>query len=144
MQDAVEVNVSLGNGAHGGIIGHNMDNKPRDGMPQERRYTISIRSLFRDFNVPREIDYLSLDVEGAEELIMESFPFDLYTIRILTVERTSSRVRSLLESNGYRWVVSLSKWGEALWVHNTTLEKIPYAKLRSICKQLKSNCTGRT
>ena len=30
----------------------------------------------RRFRAPRVIDYLSLDVEGAEEMVMRKFPFD--------------------------------------------------------------------
>ena len=55
--------------------------------------TISLRSLLEEHNCPKVIDYLSLDVEGAEYAILESFfgrprifrP-DNYQFRLMTVE----------------------------------------------------------
>ena len=36
--------------------------------------------------MPKHIDYLSLDVEGAEDKIVASFPFETHTIAVLSVE----------------------------------------------------------
>lgn len=102
---------------YGGIVGEGFDNGNRWRSHAQRAYTVSLEEIFRRFDAPRVIDYLSLDVEGAEELVMEGFPFGEYTVRILTIERPTVGLRALLEGHGYRQILRLSRWGETLWVH---------------------------
>jgi len=70
--------------------------------------TISLNDLLIKFSAPSTIDYLSIDTEGSEIDILESFDFNRYTFRVITVEHnyTDSRIRiyQLLTSNGYRRV----------------------------------------
>eukprot|EP00590_Aulacoseira_subarctica_P010022 CAMPEP_0172421200 /NCGR_PEP_ID=MMETSP1064-20121228/7474_1 /TAXON_ID=202472 /ORGANISM="Aulacoseira subarctica , Strain CCAP 1002/5" /LENGTH=304 /DNA_ID=CAMNT_0013161485 /DNA_START=52 /DNA_END=966 /DNA_ORIENTATION=+ len=120
-EDMVPVDVSLSNGVYGGIVGEGMDNKPANNKAQlKKRYSVSLPTVFNKFKVPHVIDYLSLDVEGAESLIMKDFPFKEYKIKIMTVERPRQDLREILTDNGYIYVMDLSKWGETLWVHNST------------------------
>jgi len=50
-----------------------------------------------------EIDYLSIDTEGAEYEILQSLDFDRLNIRLISVERNkNSQVRNLLNSKGYK------------------------------------------
>ncbi len=56
---------------------------------------------------PTTIDYLSLDTEGSELVILKDFPFDKYDIRILTIEHNhvqslKTGLRNLLTRNGYK------------------------------------------
>ena len=71
--------------------------------------TISMNDLFTKFKIPQNIDYLSIDTEGAEYEILNSFNFDKYNISIITVEHnfTSNRekIHSLLTSYDYRRVL---------------------------------------
>ena len=114
------VDVSLDNKELGGIIGNEMDNKRRNPKSStEQRYTVSLLTIFKEFDVPKNIDYMSLDVEGAEKLVMQSFPFDEYTINFLTIERPKPELQSLLKSHGYKFVQLLVYWGETLWVHES-------------------------
>jgi len=66
----------------------------------------TIGSILREFGAPRVIDYWSLDTEGSELAILRSFPFDEYTVRVLTVEHNQTsnrdRIRRFLEASGYR------------------------------------------
>jgi FkbM family methyltransferase len=68
----------------------------------------TVRSVLREHGAPPVIDYWSLDTEGSELAILESFPFDEYAVRVLTVEHNGtperSRIRQLLETRGYRRV----------------------------------------
>jgi FkbM family methyltransferase len=50
---------------------------------------ITLNDLFNKYNVPSVIDYMSLDVEGAELLILETFPFDKYRLLTASVEHNS-------------------------------------------------------
>ncbi|NBS71513.1 FkbM family methyltransferase, partial [bacterium] len=61
--------------------------------------------LLKLYNVPQSIDYLSVDVEGAEYDILSAFPFDTHAVRLITVEHNFTenrdRIRALLESKGF-------------------------------------------
>jgi FkbM family methyltransferase len=66
----------------------------------------TIGSVLREFEAPRVIDYWSLDTEGSELAILQSFPFDQYAVRILSVEHnyapSRETIRLFLEGHGYR------------------------------------------
>lgn len=51
----------------------------------------TLEDLFLEFNVPTTIDYMSLDVEGAELLILETFPFSKHTLLTISVEHNSHK-----------------------------------------------------
>ena len=51
--------------------------------------TISFDKLIEEFNIPTVIDYVSLDIEGAEYLALTTFPFDTHIIKTMTVEHDS-------------------------------------------------------
>jgi hypothetical protein len=123
-------------GVYGGIV-DKMDTKlaNRKKEPKaatEERYTAPIREMLTKFQVPKSIDYLSLDVEGAELLIMKEFPFDDYKIKIMTVERPDEELRALLESKGYRFLKDLSWWGETLWAHESMGLTPDHPKIKKI------------
>ena len=136
--DMQKVQVSLTNKEFGGIVAEGMDNslekmkRNEVDLPKETRYTISIKSLFQKFQVPKSIEYFSLDVEGAEELIMKDFPFSDYVIRFLTIERPKPTLQALLEMKGYRFVMQLIYWGETLWVHQDVLIHLSMTEIKEI------------
>jgi hypothetical protein len=111
-------------GVFGGMVGkldERLANRKKEpDAPLEDRYTTPIRQVLSQFQAPHVIDYLSLDVEGMEYMIMEDFPFDEYTIRLLTIERPSQPLKKLMEDNGYLFLKQLAWWGETLWAHEST------------------------
>ncbi len=64
--------------------------------------TRRLADIFVEQRVPREVDYFSLDVEGAEERILRDFPLDLYIFHRFSIERPTELVRSRLWDHGYR------------------------------------------
>jgi len=79
--------------------------------------TISLRDLLRVHNAPIGIDYLSIDTEGSEFAILDSFFPSHHEIRIITVEHNytnqRSQIHSLLTSHGYNRVFKeLSMWDD--------------------------------
>ena len=139
--DLKEVEVALKTNEFGGIVGDNFDNSEKSLKSfgsasalaeKEKRYTISILTMFQQFDVPKTIDYLSLDVEGAEELIMKEFPFDSYKIRFLTIERPKVGLTALLEKMNYHFVMMLVFWGETLWVHESVLGTMDMDEIKKI------------
>lgn len=51
---------------------------------------------------PPVIQYLSMDIEGAEERALIGFPFDKYTFQAMTIERPGGALIEWLGKNGYR------------------------------------------
>jgi FkbM family methyltransferase len=66
----------------------------------------TIGSILQEFRAPRVIDYWSLDTEGSELTILQSFPFDQYILRMLSVEHnyapSREAIRRFLEERGLR------------------------------------------
>jgi FkbM family methyltransferase len=79
--------------------------------------TISLVDLLFENNAPRHIDYLSIDTEGSEFKILQSFDFSKYSFKVITVEHNFSKNRelifNLLTNHGYkRMFENLSKWDD--------------------------------
>jgi hypothetical protein len=49
--------------------------------------TVSVARLLDDFGAPSVIDYLSLDIEGAEWWAFSTFPWHRYKFLTITIER---------------------------------------------------------
>ena len=96
-------------------------------------YTVPIIELLRKYNAPKTIDYLSLDIEGAEYAVMKDFPFELYKFKIMTVERPSQALADLLHSQGYRYVGGNNDWGEeTAWVHSVFLKEVDLTATKQV------------
>jgi hypothetical protein len=75
-------------------------------------HAVPLVAVLKKYQAPRQIDYLSLDVEGYEWEIMRSFPFDEYSFRCLGIERPTRELHALLTNKGYR---PIAKLGEDLF-----------------------------
>ena len=109
-------------GQRGGIVGEGFENKPLVSIKKSKdvdlpRYGIPLVDIFERYNVPSVIDYMSLDIEGAEDFVMESFPFAKYRVNVLTIERSTDKLALLLERNGYKLLKVLLSKQEYLWIH---------------------------
>ena len=122
--EEVEFQFSREKAPKSGIVGNAFDNKHVKAGETQRRYTASLLAIFRRFHVPHVIDYLSLDVEGAEDLILSSFPFSDYRFLTLTVERPSDQLTEILESHGYTLLKTLKERTETLWVHSSAQDQL--------------------
>ena len=91
-------------GFNGGIVDERTDNK-RGGT--DFRKTTTFSQVLKKFKVPKVIEYFSLDVEGAEEMVMSSFPWDEYIFQVLTVERPTVKLKHKLREHGY--------WNKMQW-----------------------------
>ena len=89
-------------GMLGGIISHNMDNRSGyDASDVTTMKTVTLEKLLRDLNCPKEIDYLSIDIEGSEERVLSKFPFKEYKFTCITIERPTDVLRTIFAQNGY-------------------------------------------
>ena len=120
-------------GVYGGIKKEGMDNAndalDARGLPLPA-YTVPLQELLERTQTPRIIDYLSLDVEGAEYYVMQHFPFASYQIKIMTVERPKDDLKRHLEAHGFQMMAQISKFGETLWVHTNFLNSLDLSVLK--------------
>lgn len=68
----------------GGFVRSGTDNAGRREVL--RVLAVPLSEILQRFAVPRTIDFMSLDVEGAESLVMAGFPFDTHTVSVLLIE----------------------------------------------------------
>lgn len=109
-------------------------NKKRNKTSREMYnvFSISLDELLKEHNAPRHIDYMSIDTEGSEFLILNNFNFNNYDIDIITVEHNYNsemrdNLKSLLEKNNFTRILdSHSKWDD-WYLSNKFLNGINYA-----------------
>jgi FkbM family methyltransferase len=85
--------------------------KHKEALEKIESHTVQLKtSLIEDIlakhNVPYEIDYVNLDIEGSEYDVLSTFPFYKYKIKYLTVEHNfeepkRTMIYDLLQKNGY-------------------------------------------
>jgi FkbM family methyltransferase len=65
--------------------------------------------LFDNFNFPKEIDYISLDVEGSELTILKTIDFDKYKIKFMTVEANhhQEEIKNFMFEKKFELITSL-------------------------------------
>jgi len=101
-----------------GLDSRNHFHRPRQSNEVYSVKTVSLYDLLERNNAPKQIDFLSIDTEGSEFDILNSFNFEKYSFRIITCEHNYSKrrkeIRKLLESNGYRrkfsWISFVDDW----------------------------------
>ena len=80
--------------------------------------TISLNDLLVEHRAPEMIDYLSVDTEGSEFEILNSFDFERFKARIVTVEHNyrpeiRESLRNLLQAKGFvREFEVFSRWDD--------------------------------
>ena len=68
-----------------------------------------LNELLLEANAPKSIDFLSLDVEGAEIEVLKGVDHDMFRFKYILVEcRSFDDMQAYLASKGYRFVESFS------------------------------------
>jgi hypothetical protein len=94
--------------------------------------TINYSSLFKESNLPINIDYLSMDLEPPDLSLKCLFkiPFDEYQFNIITFEVDNNREgdenrinksREFLTSKGYTLIGSLCSGQDDVYLHNSLI-----------------------
>ena len=129
--EETEIDFLDADGGPSGILGH--DNKSendkiidrvgrtykieeKDGPVVLRKKTKTLNNILEENNAPQNIDYLSLDVEGAEYEILKNFSFNKWNIKILSIERPSHELKNLLFNNNYREICKLNQ--DVMFIRN--------------------------
>lgn len=93
-------------GYYGGIQDNlsSWHEKEWKGKPKIKMRTQVLADILDEHNAPSVIDYLSLDIEGGEADIIETFPFDRYMILTMTIEQSQPRLVDVVKSKGFQVV----------------------------------------
>ena len=107
-------------GLNGGIVSADCDNVSEAGVTTyvEAR---SLKTILDENNAPSEIDYLSIDIEGAEDRALLGFPFEEYRFNCITIERPSHALRDLLLDHGYLLVKEMPGL-DSFYIHQKFVE----------------------
>lgn len=124
------VRFRVDNGVLGGIVSAETDNNERvrgkeliDAKIIEMPTTTLMLELDR-FTAPNLIDFLSLDIEGAEWIALRNFDFNKYKFVCMAIERPNEHLDMMLEEIGYRQVAHLQY--DVIYVHNDFLGSINF------------------
>jgi FkbM family methyltransferase len=94
---------------------------------------LTFQKLFEKYEVPKIIDYMSLDIEGHEYKSLTKFPFHEYKCRTITVEHNlymgdssnKENINQILINNGYTLAVENVSHDNLIfedWYINTKLQ----------------------
>jgi FkbM family methyltransferase len=88
-------------GVMGGFVGDDFDNRNQSDSNCIEVETIPLSILLQEEKVPEIIDYISVDVEGAEDIVFSGFDLEKHRANVLTIERPSAALREKLTKSGY-------------------------------------------
>lgn len=124
------VRFRIDNGMLGGIVSDDTDNNQsvrgeelKDSKIIEIQTTTLVDELEK-INAPKIIDFLSLDIEGAEWIALRNFDFNKYKFVSMAIERPNEYLDMMLEKHGYRQVVHLLY--DVIYVHSDFLEDVSF------------------
>lgn len=125
-----KIRFRIDNGMLGGIVSEETDNNTRLRSKQLKKakvieiYSTTLEKELDKINAPKIIDYLSLDVEGAEWIVLRSFPFHKYMFVCMSIERPNKDLDIILESKGYKQVAHLMN--DVMYVHDDFIEGVNF------------------
>lgn len=98
----------------------------------ERAKSTTLVNILETFKMPHSgVDFLSLDVEGAEEDVLREFPFETIPIRTITVERPKPAVRKLLRRHNFTYARDIGVNLDELWLHGSMADRVSVARARN-------------
>jgi len=112
----------VGSSVMGGIIAPDCDNKSAANLPISQIQTETLAAVLNRLKAPKAIDYLSIDIEGAEDRALLKFPFCTYRFSCMTVERPSTALRQVLSENDYLLIKEIPGL-DCFYVHRSHQEQ---------------------
>lgn len=109
-------------GVMGGIVDSDCDNTSDKGRNTIEVNAIQLLELLKEENAPQIIDYLSIDIEGAEDRALLKFNFKEYTFNCITIERPSQGLREVLSRNGYILIKEIPGL-DCHYIHSSFIDK---------------------
>ena len=89
----------------------------------------TLDTVLKEANAPRNIGYLSIDVEGNEESVLDGIDFKTYSFGLITIEINSSKEKRLritrrLKNAGYTQILEELSAADAFFVQTEYIGKI--------------------
>jgi FkbM family methyltransferase len=106
-------------GGLGGMVGDEFDNQGSDPNEDKPLVTTTLTDILDFVKAPRVMDYLSLDVEGAEHYVLSGLDHSRYTFLAVTIERPKHHSHYILSKAGYRFVYQMAGFGECIYLHQS-------------------------
>lgn len=104
------------------VCGHVLNSgEDKSGAGVIRVPAVPLEKVLRENHAPKEIDYLSIDVEGHEDAVLLEFPFEKYRFNSITIERPSDSLRECLNANGYQIIREVADL-DVFYIHQDFLE----------------------
>lgn len=95
--------------------------------------TISLNDALKKHKSPKNIDYISIDTEGAELEIISTFNFENYKVKIWSIEHNTAwrkdgeeylaKIRNIMEAHDYKFIPNEF---DCYFVKNSIYELIPH------------------
>lgn len=63
---------------------------------------LDINSILERYKVPKDIDFISLDIEGSESQVLDNWNFEKYKVNLWCVEENTHSYESFFNSYGYK------------------------------------------
>ena len=83
----------------------NIIEDPGEDCIQYKVFSITLNDIFELYQLPKNIDYISLDIEGCEYPVLKGFNFKKYNVNCFTIEYYNDKerksIQNLMISNGY-------------------------------------------
>lgn len=117
------------NNEFGGIVGDRFDNKRRRKDRPVVLETVTLLEVLERMRVPKVVDFMSLDVEGAEDVVLQPEVLSMHQFRLVAIERPKANLVQLLEANGYTMIKQVKSWGETLWSHDSFRHELDLSAL---------------
>ena len=106
----------------GGIKGLDNDESNIGASEVVKLKTMPLERVLSEHHAPNIIDYLSIDVEGAEERILADFDFNKYMFRCITIERPTELLKKLFDSHGYVLIKEVAEL-DCFYVHKDFMKE---------------------
>ena len=92
--------------------------------------TISLNDIIKEYFDNASPSYISIDTEGSEFKILETFNFKIYRPKVFTIEHNftelQNKIDELMSSNGYERVFRELTSFDAWYVSNEALKKLDF------------------
>lgn len=97
-----------------------LENIRKNPSHEENVYKIETKTLENIFleNNISQIDYISMDIEGSEKDILETFPFNKFNVNVWSIENNSGNenIKELMILNDYKLVEFIGV--DEIWIKN--------------------------
>ena len=89
--------------------------------------TVTLNDLLAQNGAPNHVDYISVDTDGSEPMIMQAFDFSKNSATIWSIEHNEMHwrddIKTLMEQNGYRRVCEKHSGYDDWYVQESVLER---------------------